>query len=120
MTTATAVTSVRDLSGRPASGQVTRQQIGAGVLMSCGARDFVKDDPNGLLMFKVGPTGRKRLRKLLVRLMPDDTYTVEYGTTSTDPFSDDFYEWRVVEQETGVYADQLAATVRRLGDRDTY
>lgn len=112
--------SVVDMPGRPADGTVTRDQIGTGVLMSCGARDLVKDDDNGLLTFRVGPNGRKRLCKVLVRLTPDDLYAVEYGTTTLDPFSPKFGEWRVVEQETGVYAEDLAATVRRLGDRERY
>lgn len=115
-------TSVKDLPGRPADAAVTRQQIGGGVLMACGARDFVKDDANGLLMFRVGPGGRK-VRKILVRLRPNDTYAVEYGYADMRPsrLSDPTWgQWQTVEQAHHVHAEDLAATVRRLGDRETY
>lgn len=109
-TTATAPASVRDLPGRPADARITRDQIGPMVLMSCGARDFVCDDANGLLMFRVG-SGRV-LRKVLVRLCPDDTYAVEVGRMHRRSF-----EWITEGQETGIYAEQLPAAVLRLGDR---
>lgn len=117
-----AATSITDAPGRRADAAVTRDQIGMGVLMSCGARDLVSDDANGLLMFRVGPNG-KRNCKVLVRLMADDTYSVEYGWTDFRPSmlgSGSWGVWQVVEQEHGVYADALAAMVRRLGDREKY
>lgn len=97
----------------PADARVTIAQIGRGVLMSCGARDFVRDDANGTLMFRVGP-GRK-VSKVIVSLMADDTYRVEYGFMNRRTLA-----WITVDVETGIYADQLAATVRRLGDRERY
>ena len=115
-------TSLADATGRHADAAVTRSQIGMGVLMSCGARDFVKDDANGLLMFRVGPNG-KRNCKVLVRLMGDDTYSVEYGWTDFRPSmlgSGSWGVWQPVERVDGVYAESLPATVRRLGDRDKY
>lgn len=117
-----AIQSIADTAGRPARAAVTRDQIGAMTLMSCGARDFVKDDANGLLMFRVGPNGQ-RVCKVLVRLMPDDTYTVEYGLTDlrrSQLHADHWGVWQPIAQETGVYAEDLAPAVRRLGDRDRY
>lgn len=114
--------SIAHVSGRRADAATTRAQIGTGVLMSCGARDFVKDDANGLLMFRVGPNG-KRVCKVLVRLMGDDTYTVEYGWTDFRPSqldSDTWGVWRTVEQVHGIHWPDLPAVVRRLGDRDKY
>ena len=114
--------SVKDMPGRSADAAVTRAQIGTGVLMSCGARDLVKDDPNGLLMFRVGPNG-KRVCKVLVRLLPSDEYAAEFGYSDmrpSRPHSPEWGVWQTVEQVTGVYAENLAATVRRLGDRERY
>lgn len=98
---------------RPADARVTLAQIGRGVLMSCGARDFVSDDPNGTVMFRVGPT--RKVAKVIVTLLADDTYRAEFGYMHRKTL-----EWITVEVETGIYADQLAATVRRLGDRERY
>lgn len=122
MSTTTEIRSIADQTGRHADGTITRDQIGMGVLMSCGARDFVKDDPNGLLMFRVGPNG-KRVCKVLVRLMGDDTYTVEYGRTDFRPSqldSDTWGVWEPVEQVAHIFAESLPAVVRRLGDRERY
>lgn len=114
--------SIAHADGSPADARVTASHIGSWILASCGARDLVKDDPNGLLMFRVGPNG-KRVCKVLVRLMPNDTYAVEYGFTDLRPsrLSDPTWgEWQMVEQARDVYAEQLGETVRRLGDRDRY
>lgn len=119
---AAAPVSITDRPGHPADAEVTRAQIGGGVLMSCGARDFVKSDERGELRFRVGPGGKK-VRKVIVKLMPDDTYAVEYGYADMRPsrLSDPTWGvWQVVEQEHGIYAENLPAVVRRLGDRETY
>lgn len=106
----TTFTPLHELRGTEADRRVTLAQIGQGNLMACGARDVVHDDPNGMVMFRVG--SGPVLRKVIVKLMPSDTYSVERGHLNRDS-----YEWVVDEQEHDVYADQLGATVRRLGDR---
>jgi len=103
-------TSIMNTAGYPADHHTTMQQIGSGNLMACGARHFVHDNPNGLLMFRVG--AERSLRKVMVRLMPNDTYSVEVGKTNRKTM-----EYVVEDQEHGIYADQVGASVRRLGDR---
>lgn len=98
---------------RTADASITLRQIGMDILMSCGARDIVKDDPNGMVMFRVGP-GRK-VAKVIVTLTPTDLYRVEYGFMHRKTF-----EWVTVEVEDGVHVEALPATVRRLGDRERY
>lgn len=109
------MTPISTLTGTEADHRETLQQITRGVLMSCGARDFVHDDKTGLLMFRVG-RGGKTVRKVIVKLMPSDLYAVEVGSMSQNTRHDDFGVWRVEEQEFDVHVSQLAATVRRLGD----
>lgn len=98
------------MTGTEADSQTTIAHITRGVLMSCGARDFVRDDSQGLLMFRVGP-GRV-LTKIIVKLMPSDLYAVERGHLDRATMA-----WMPDEQEFDVYADMLAETVLRLGDR---
>lgn len=102
--------SVSTMTGRQADARTTRNQITPGVLMSCGARDFVSDNANGLLMFRVG-SGRV-LRKVLVRLLPHDLYAVEVGRMDRRTF-----EWIVEDQRFDVPAESLARAVLELGDR---
>lgn len=104
---------------RPADARITLAQIGTGVLMSCGARDIVRDDPNGTVWFRVGARTPGKVCKITVRLMADNTYRVEYGymINRTGPR---WGEWVNVYAEGDVHAENLAATVRRLGDRDRY
>jgi len=85
-----------------------RQQIGIGVLMSCGARDWVLD--GDAVMFRVGP-GRK-LRKLIITLDPMDTYTVRFVEMNRKTYE-------IVADETveGVGDHNIGAVVRRMGDR---
>jgi hypothetical protein len=104
------ITPISEMAGIAADRRVTLAQIGQGNLMACGARDIVYDDKNGMVMFRVG--GGRTLRKVIVKLTPADTYSVERGHLNRNT-----YEWVVDEQEHDVYAEQLGATVRRLGDR---
>ena len=53
-------------------------------------------------------------------LCADDTYRVEYGYMVNNSRSANYLDWVHVEHVDGVYAEDLAATVRRLGDRDRY
>jgi hypothetical protein len=88
--------------------RVTMQQIGTGNLMACGARDFSFDGSK--LMFRVGSS--RRLAKVIVTLDVDDTYSVRYCEMALRTYA-------VLKNEVtdGVYADNLAAVVRRMGDR---
>lgn len=113
------ITPLSEITGTEADHTVTLAQIGRMTLMSCGARNIVYSDEAGMVMFRVGPGG-KTVRKVIVKLLPSDTYAVEYGRMTMDPKSPKFAEWQVVEQETDVFAEELAATVRRLGDREQY
>lgn len=95
--------------GSPADSRVTLAQIGRGNLMACGARDLATDNSTGMVMFRVGPERAKR--KVIVKLMPSDTYAVERGHLDRKT-----WEYVVDEQEFDVFCDQLGETVRRLGD----
>jgi hypothetical protein len=88
---------------------LTRQQIGAMNLMSCGARDFVGDSDS--LMFRVG-SKRGIVAKIIVKLASDDTYTVRYVEMRKGSC-----EILIDELEEMVYEDSLGATVRKMGDR---
>jgi hypothetical protein len=85
---------------------VLKNQIGIGNLMAVGAREFVRDENS--LMFRVS----RGMQKLIVTLEPDDTYSVRYVKMKARTYE-------VVADETvaGVYADNIGAVVRRLGDR---
>jgi hypothetical protein len=116
MTFETITSEAASQAGSPADHRTTLAQIGRGTLMACGARDFVHDDPHGMLMFRVGKGGQV-VTKVVIRLMADDTYTVERGSFTMKPSAEDFGVWRVEDQEVGIYCDGLADSVRRLGDR---
>lgn len=83
------------------------KQIGMGVLMTCGARDFVIDGKQ--LLFRVGP--KNKLAKVIVTLTPRDEYTVRYVEMSRKTYE-------VLVDETEDANDiNVSAVVRRLGDR---
>jgi hypothetical protein len=99
--------------------ETIRTQITVGVLMSCGAREFVAldaiksvDGREGGLMFRVGPSGK--VCKVLVSLTWMDTYEVRYFAMTRGG--------KVTADEVTVcaYAEQLPATVRKMGDRERY
>lgn len=71
-----------------------------------GARDLMRDEQAGYIQFDVRIT--KKLR-VVVKLAGDDTYSVEIGRMRMRTL-----EYQVLEQERGIYADQLGATVERL------
>lgn len=85
------------------------QQIGPGNLMAVGAHDFVHA-PDAL-QFSVG-SKRGHLFKLVVSLGKSDTYSVRFVDYLKS-------NWAAVEDvtESGVHAEDLGATVRRMGDR---
>jgi hypothetical protein len=99
--------------------ETIRTQITVGVLMSCGAREFVAldadksvDGREGGLAFRVGPSGK--VCKIVVALDTDDTYTVRYyAVTRGGKVTAD-------ERMSGIQADSLAVTVRYMGDRTRY
>lgn len=84
-----------------------KRQIGAAVLMSCGAHDF--QPSNGSLRFKVGG----RLRYCEVTLQPGDTYSIfvtRYPHGHDAPHVTEYFIH-------DVYAEDLPAIVRREADR---
>jgi hypothetical protein len=92
----------------PADSRVTHAHLGMWTLAALGARDFVRDDPNGMLMFRIG-SGRP-CRKLIVTLCADDTYRIERGHLAG-------LDWVTDEVVTGVYAEQLSEAARAAGER---
>lgn len=89
--------------------QTTLNQIGKGILMSCGARDFVGGPDS--LMFRVG-SARNKIEKVIVKLGQDDTYTVRYVAMRAG-----ICEILAEESIEMVYEDSLSAIVRKMGDR---
>lgn len=92
---------------RPADAAITLRQIGSMVLASCGARDYLRDDTNGYVKFRIG-NGR---RWCIVALAADDTYSIEVGRLRK-------FDWIIDLQEHGIYAEDLPAAVRRCADRE--
>jgi hypothetical protein len=88
----------------------TMRQIGAGNLMAVGARDFTVDRTTQTLAFRVG-SKRGVVAKLVVTLDASDTYTVRYWAMGRG------LRTTADESVSGVYADQLGAVVRKMGDR---
>lgn len=86
-----------------------RRQIGVMNLVACGARDFLGGPDS--LSFRVG-SKRGQIEKVFVTLDPDATYTVRYVAMKART-----YEILIDESVSVVYADNLGATVRRMGDR---
>lgn len=102
--------SIYHLPGTHANSSETYAQLGSRNRMVVRARDFVHDDPNGVLMFRVGPESAKR--KVIVKLLPSDTYAVEVGHIDRET-----YGYVPDAQETDVYCDVLGETVVRLYGR---
>lgn len=89
--------------------QQTKQQIGVGNLMACGARDFIGSTADKSLSFRVGSKPGVR-EHIVVVLAPDDTYTVRYLKIRAAKIL-------LKEEKTGVYCDVLGQVVRKMGDR---
>ncbi len=87
-----------------------REQIGAALLGEIQARNLII--MNDGLMFMFGPTGRKKIRKIIVKLNGRDYYEVEVGYLNTRD-----YGWNIVHQESDVDVEMLADSVRRLAAR---
>jgi len=96
---------VNEPRGRDIDYLTTVGQIGMGTIMSVGwqPKTVVKADD----WFKVKVSGRFWLT---IKLNAGDLYDVEIAQVVRS-------EYVVLEQERDVYADMLAETVRRLGDR---
>jgi len=95
------------VSSRKCSAAIIKQQIGVGVLMSCGARDFL--DLGDGLRFTVGPTAAHR--KLTIKLTWEDLYAIERirrPRGQVEYISEAFTD--------GVPAENLAETVLHYGD----
>lgn len=86
--------------------EITLKQIGTLNLMAIGARAFVKDGKNALIM-RVG-SGSK-LAKVVITLDADDTYSVRYVVMSSRAL-------KITHDETlsGVYCDSLGQVVRSM------
>lgn len=84
-------------------------QIGTGNLMAIGAREMTYADES--LIMRVG-SKRTRLERLIITLDDSDTYSIRRVVVSRTTHS-------VTEDvtESGVYAEDLGKTVRRMGDR---
>lgn len=100
------VESITATPGAPASWVVTHHQIGMGVRMNLGARDYAHDDPNGVLMFRIGAERSKR--RAVVKLNGSDLYDIEIGRLTRD------LEYVVEAQETDLYADMLGEALIRM------
>jgi len=88
--------------------EILKSQIGIGNLMAVGAREFQRDESH-TIMFKVG---NKPYTKLIIKLEADDTYSVRYYRMSPKT-----YKALVDEKVEGVYAENIGAVVRKMGDR---
>jgi len=90
--------------------QIIRAQIGAGTLMTVGARDFAYNDAEGDRYLRFTVTGKRGyITAVKVILEPSDTYTVELVRMHKRTF-----EFETVKSLELVYADQLAEVVRRV------
>lgn len=96
-----------DMKGVPADARVTRAQIGAGALMNLGARDYVRDDPNGMLMFRIG--SKRLVRKAIIVLNGSDLYDVEIGRLDRKTL-----DWVTEATRRDVFADQLAEALLQM------
>lgn len=79
-----------------------------GALACVGARDFT--DCGDALRFRI-TISRATRHWIYVRLMPDDTYTVELIKQFRAPS----HRVETLKSVEGVYCDQLCETVYRLG-----
>jgi hypothetical protein len=94
-------------TGQPADHRVTIAQIGQGALMNLGARDYIHDDKNGYLHFRIGPG--HIVRKAIIVLNALDLYDVEIGHMNRRT-----YEWIPDATATDIDAAQLAETLLRM------
>lgn len=91
---------------------VIRSQIGAGVLMSLGATDFMFDGP--ALTFRARILNARKVKKIMrvtVRLEPSDTYSIAVGYMGTRAQG---YAWHDHYSADGVYADMLPELLLEL------
>jgi hypothetical protein len=82
------------------------RQIGMQALMATGARNFLGDAHS--LHFRVG--SGTRLSTVVVRLDPNDTYTVTY----TERGNRSPYRVLTERAVSGIYAEQLGRVIRDL------
>jgi hypothetical protein len=96
------------MSSRSFSASTALEQIGRMNLMAMGARDYVSDEPNGMVMFRVLAGGRT-LDKVIVTLDADDTYSVRFVRMRKPA-----YDVEELGSAHGVYAEELGETCYRL------
>jgi hypothetical protein len=88
-------------------GEVIWGQISTGTKMACGAREPVAGE-EGYLHFRV-TISRQAFHKVVVRLDPSDTYTVQLVRIDRKT-----WQTRVEEEREGVYADMLSEVIYRM------
>jgi hypothetical protein len=98
------------VQGCPADHHATLKHIGPGALLRLGAREHVYDDPDGVLMLRIG--SERVLRKAIIKLTPADTYVVEVGHIDRRKF-----EWISEEVVAGICCDALAETLLLVHNR---
>ena len=92
--------------------EIIWSQISASTKMACGAREIITAeagdsvDPRPFVMFRIG--GRA-LRKVIVRLDPSDTYSVELVAINRKTWDSE-----IIEDASLIYADQLSETIYRM------
>ncbi|MDA8332481.1 MAG: hypothetical protein M0027_15005 [Candidatus Dormibacteraeota bacterium] len=93
---------------RPADARTILRQIGDATLQNLGARQMV--DRGDGLHFTVGRSAGRTLRKVVILLAADDTYTVE-----ALKFDRRTFESTTTYEIGDVYAESLALVVRIAG-----
>jgi hypothetical protein len=100
------------LARREADHLATLAAIGKWNLIRLNARDYVHDDKNGMIMFRVG-----RSHKMIVVLRADDTYAVEIGKFRRINGLQEFCSIATIgdgDGFVGLYADQLGEQIDAL------
>ena len=77
-----------------------------------GAKQFVGAS-DGLHMTLPASMTRRRANRLSITLMGDDTYTVALGKVAQ-------FDYRVLEERSGIYAEDLQRTFTAMTGLDTH
>ncbi|MFI5493556.1 hypothetical protein [Actinoplanes sp. NPDC051859] len=110
--TAPGVSALEHLRGAHADHRLTLAAIGRRRLLRLAAREYVHDNPIGVLWFCVGAP--RPQRKIVIVLREDDTYAVEVGRVDRVAGTPKWISEAVVGSDQGVHDEQLGETVERL------
>lgn len=99
----------QEAAGRQISPSVVLTQLGVLTLMSIGMRRSTLTAGGDYVKFKVS-----RKYWMIVKLNASDTYDIEVGSVRK---KNGLPEYKVIDQEHGIYAEQLSAVVLKMGDR---